>query len=521
MKAGLEATFQFLVKTENEAAIEVLVAALECPHRGIRDRAVRSLLARPSPRGHVELFRRLSGLEKRCWSILSEPPDRLVRAARNAFQAIDKADRAAAFGAVVSLRLYDVIPALVTLLKDERDSSRQSTAQTIRKLTELFYRELCRLEHHSEGKRLSGVRQRISFALEKAVGRFNDHRCTEVIEALVLVAKPQNATLRRILRQPGERSREALVDVLSNSSHGGVIRLLLGFLEDPYMPYAVKKILSTRTDPKFVENLLRKTGPKPSRSVAKTLKRFDLFTWARRNHPLFDKLNSTAQQNAVQVFMASSMDRSELFDLLRFLLLQGKPGGRRAAAEALAEFDGPEADALVIETLKDDDPLVRAHLIRQVRSRRIPGRMSLLIQMVDSPHEEVRAALRDALPEFTLEQFMANFDSIPEELLPTAGHLVRRIDVGVQPKLTDQMGGLSPVRRRRAVLAAGAMGLVQDVEEAAKALAGCETMPSWDALSAALFDRSVIVQEAAEQSLNRISQSLLEQVEEESEEMVS
>jgi HEAT repeat protein len=231
------------------------------------------------------------------------------------------------------------------------------------------------------------------------------------------------------------------------------------------------------------------------------------------------------------------MDRSGLFDLRRFLLREGKPGGRRAAAEALAEFDGPEADALVLETLKDDDPLVRAHLIRQVRSRRIPGRMSLLIQMVDSPHEEVRAALRDALPEFTLEQFRANFDSMAEELLSTAGHLVRKIDVDVRPKLTGQMGGLSPVRRRRAVLAAGAMGLVPDMEEsvigllsdddhmvrtaAAKALADCETMPSWDALSAALFDRSVIVQEAAEQSLNRISQSLLEQVEEESEEMVS
>ena len=46
--------------------------------------------------------------------------------------------------------------------------------------------------------------------------------------------------------------------------------------------------------------------------------------------------------------------------------------------------------------------------------------------------------------------------------------------------------------------------------EAAKALAACNTMPCWEALRDALLDRSVLVQEAAEQSLDQIGRSLVQ-----------
>ena len=104
----------------------------------------------------------------------------------------------------------------------------------------------------------------------------------------------------------------------------------------------------------------------------------------------------------------------------------------------------------------------------------------------------------------------------------------------VRPNLTEDMESPSRLWRRRAVSAAGAMGLVPELEPlviqrlsdedhmvrlaAAKALSECETMPSWEALRDALLDRSAIVQEAAEQSLMRISQSLQLEAEESAEE---
>ena len=534
MSAGLNDTFQLLTKTDNEAAVDVLAAGLDCPHRAIRDRALRSLLTRSSPKGHQEVFRRLPKLDKRCRSIISARPERLVRAATAALEIADEATCTAALEGILSFRLYDTIPALLALVKEKDNPNFDLAIRTVLRLTELFYQEFSDSRKRSKRNDLDNSRRRVTLALEEAAGRFNTHRRTEIIEAFLLVAKQQNVTLRRILRQPGERSQQAVVDVLSNSTRGGVIRVLLGFLEDPQMPNAVKDILAHRKDVKFLKNLFQKTGPRPSRSVTTTLARFDSFAWATLTDGLLKELDGTAQYNAVQLLMASSMNRDKLFEILEFLLLEGRVGGRRAAAQRLAEFEGPRAEELVVKALGDEDPVVRSHLIRQVRSRQIPGAMSLLIGMVGSPHEEVRQALREALPEFTLQHFLASFDKLADELLPTAAHLVGKIDVDVRPRLTEEMEGRSPVRRRRAVLAATAMGLASEMEQliikrlsdddhmvrivAAKALADCDTMPTWDALRDALLDRSVMVQEAAEQSLMRICQSLLPEEDEAAEE---
>lgn len=533
MSTGLQETFQFLAKTENEAAIDVLAAGLDCPHKAIRDRSLQALLTRTSPRGHQEIFRRLAKLDKRCRALINERPERLVRAAGAALESMDGATCAAALEGIVAFRLYDTIPALVARLNQKDVPNLDLISDTILKLTEHFYAELSDSRKRSKRNDLENVRRRITSALEGAVARFDTHRRREPLEAFLLVAKQQNVTLRRFLREPQARSREALVDVLSSSTRGGVIRLLLGFLEDPRLPHAVKTVLATRTDVKFVENLLRKTGPRPSGSVAKTLARIDSFAWASPRHSVFQELDGAGQYNAVQLLMATSMDRGKLFELLRFLLAEGKPGGRRAAAQRLAEFQGAEADALVVEALDDEDPGVRAYLIRQIRSRQIPGAMSLLIGLVGSPQEEVREALREAMPEFTYRQFVTNFETMAEELLPTAGHLVRKIDTDVRPRLIEDMESRSRLVRRRAVLATGAMGLVGELEQsiierlsdedhmvrvaAATTLAECETMPTWEALRDALFDRSVAVQEAAEQSLRQISQSLQIPIEEEEE----
>ena len=534
MSAGLPGTFQFLTKTENEAAVDVLVAGLDSPHKAVRDRALRSLLARTSPRGHQEIFRRLPNLERRYRAIISERPERLARAARAALVTMDEAACPLALEGIVSFRLYDTMPALVALVKDKAGVNFKLAAQTVLSLTELFYLELSDPEKPLKGSDAENVRRRITAALEEAVGRTDACVSAEVIEAFLLLVRPQNVTLRRILRDPKARNLPALVDVLSSSSRGGVMRLLLGFLEDQRLPRAIKEVIADRADVKFAENLLETTGSRPSRSVAATLARFDSFVWAKPNHPLLRELDSAAQFNAVQLLMATSMNRDALFEILKFLLLEGKPGGRQAAAQRLAEFAGAEADALAAQALGDEDPGVQAQIIPQMRSRGIPGAMSRLIRMVDSPHEEVRVALREALPEFTYRQFAANLESLPEDLLATSGQLVRRIDVDVRPNLTEDMESPSRLWRRRAVSAAGAMGLVPELEPlviqrlsdedhmvrlaAAKALSECETMPSWEALRDALLDRSAIVQEAAEQSLMRISQSLQLEAEESAEE---
>jgi HEAT repeat protein len=532
MSDRLQATFQFLAETENEAATAVLIAGLADPHQTIRCHSLRALLDRWCPEGHREVFRRFSTLDEQCRQVIHERPERLASAIREALQ--DPSPRAcqSACDAVIAFRLYGVLPALTSVLVETKTAHAELLARTALELTELFYAELSGAEDQLKRKPRDSLRDRITSCLEDAVRKFHRHEQAEVVEAFLLVAKPKNATLRQLLQRPDERSHGPILEALSSSPRGGVIRLLLGFLEDPQMPRVVSKVICSRCDTKFVEHLLRTVGTTPSKTVAGTLSRFESIAWAKPpDGRLFDELDDSAQAVAVQLLLLSSMDRQRVLETIEYLLWQGKPGGRRAAAKALEQFDAPEVSALVVEALDDPDPQVRASLLVQLRRRQIPQAFSLLVGMVDSPEDEVKRALRQAMPEFTLDQFLANLDAMDEELRPTAGHLVRKIDPDILGHLTAELESLSPVSRRRAVVAASVMGLVPELEEvvigllsdedhvvraaAAEALADCKSMPTWEALRDALLDQSFVVKQAAERSLELISRYLTRPVQEE------
>jgi len=528
MGVSLNKTFDYLSKTENEAAVEVLTAGLDAPHQPTQRLALRALMDRRSPQGHREVFRRLPKLDEDCRAIVAERPERLENVVGETVRNPDREACATACNAIVAFRLYEGLPALVAVLSNEENPNTDLVARTVLKLTESFYRELSGIDDQPVRKNQENLRSRITGALEDAVRKYHRHERKEAVEALLLLAKSKSVTLRRLLQRPDERSHHAIVETLSHSRRGGVIRLLLGFLEDPQMPLVVVKVICGRCDAKFVSHLARTVGSHPTKTVLETLARFDSIAWAVPGHEVFEKLDDAAQEGAVQIVAHSSMDRQHVLKVIAHLLMEGKPGGRRAAAKALEQFKDPAANTLVIKGLNDEDPQVRANLLVQVRPRRIPGALSLMIRMVDSPDEEVHRALRRAMPEFTFRHFLANLDKMPEQLLATAGHVVSKIDRQCRSKLEAEMTGPSPVRRRRAVQAAVATGLAVDLEKtlirllsdedhvvraaAAKALADCKTLPTWEALRDALLDRSFVVKEAAEQSLQRISQSLLQGV---------
>ncbi|NQT41134.1 MAG: HEAT repeat domain-containing protein [Planctomycetes bacterium] len=525
MPTGLEASFQYLARTENRAAIDVLVAGLDSPDSSTRERMLRALLERRDPEGHLEIFRRLGKFDDAAKEVIRKRPDRLLRGAKAAIASGDPRTFTAACAAIHEYLLYDVAGDLINIMEDDGNPAASASAATLLRLARLFYEELSGSEEKRKKKELDTLRRRLTDSLEQSTRRFSKHQHGEVIEAFLLVAKRQNASLRQILQRRDDPAHQPMMELLAESSQGGVMRLLLAYLDDATPPLAVIQTLAGRSDLKFVRHLVRATGNRPSRSVAKTLSEIKSIAWATPDSSVLDELDGPEQAKAITLLAATSLPKGRVLGVFDHFLQHGKPAGRRAVAQALQKFEGKEATMLVVRGLNDDDPEVRAHLIPQLRPRKIPGAMLLLIRMVGHPHPTVREALSQALPEFTLRQFMLNFDSLDEELRPTTGHLVRKVDSTTEAELASELECMSPVRRRRAVEVVDAMGLVGNLEQAviqlisdedhmvriaaAKALASIASPTSWDVLRDALLDRSVIVQEAAERSLDRISQSLL------------
>ncbi len=267
MSEGLSTTFQLLAKTPNEAAVGVLLPALDSPHRRVREEALRTLLKRRSSTGHRAVLRRLHDLDTRDKEIIRENTGRMTVTLRNAVLSTDRQTCSNACQAILWFHEYDLIAALITAAEDASKPNATLAAQTILKLAELLYRETSRPKQR-KGRDPRRTRSRVITSLELSVGRFAQHKRKEFLKAFLILATRENAALKRVLCDPYHPVYLAAVDVLKQSERSGINRLLLSFLEDAKAQAAAMGVLARRTDRRFLRHLLRKIGYEPSERAA-------------------------------------------------------------------------------------------------------------------------------------------------------------------------------------------------------------------------------------------------------------
>lgn len=517
MSEGLATTFRVLMQSDSHSAGRVLLAALESPLPQIQDAALVAMLRRRDPEGRRELLRRWDRMDPRWKTIIKRHRDCMDRTLREAVLGSDPVLGATACEAAIWLGDYDLVTTLLTALGDGLHPNTDLLAQTLLALADQLYEELADPRPDANHRDPQRVRQYVVGALEQSVVRFGRHKRREVPEAFLLLANRENAVLRQILLEPHHAAFLAVLEVLGKSTRPGVMRLLLAFLDDPHAPSAALSVIGNRKDLVFLRHVLRKIGREPTPLVRQNLKRIGTVAWVRSAESCLQELDESSQYAAVRMIAASAVPRPQMFGLLESALRMAKPAGRRAAAEALAEFNGAEANALAMKALEDPDPQVQAAVILQLRRRGIPGMLTRLVDLLENPHPAVRQAARKSLAEFTFQRYLGAFDMLDDDVRRSTGSLVKKVDPQTLPLLRAEMLSKIRTRRHRALLIARAMDLVEPLEpliidllkdedhlvriEAAGLLASGSSEASRDALREAIEDRSPAVQEAVRRSL--------------------
>jgi len=516
---GLSTTFQVLAQTGNEAAVRVLVPALDAPDGRIRAEAVRALLLRRSGPGGPEILRRLDEFDDACREVVRARPGRLGGALRDALLGSDAEMCRKAAQAAVWFREYDLVPALLNLVEGGEPARADLACRTILELCRALCQALADQGDPADRRDPHLIRNHILTSLEDSVRHFSRHKRREVIEAFLLLAERDNPALRAILNDTHSAIFLALIDVLTHSERSRVIRLLLGYLDDPDAPSMALSVVANRKDPEFLRLLLRKMGREPSAAARKNLKRIKSLSWVPDGMAVLEDLDEATQYGAVRLVTHLGIPRIQAFTVVAYLLQYGRPAARREAARALAAFHGNEANALALRALDDLDPQVQANVIPHLRQRGIPGILGRLVACLDSRHAVVRQAARASLSEFRFQRFLSTFDTLDDDVRRTTGVLVRKVDPRSASLLEEEMRSAIRARRGRALEMARAMGLVDVLEEsiigllhdedhlvrveAAYTLGDCATPQSYRALQDALNDRSHAVQDAAAKALEQ------------------
>jgi HEAT repeat protein len=233
------------------------------------------------------------------------------------------------------------------------------------------------------------------------------------------------------------------------------------------------------------------------------------------------QFDASEQMAAAALAVASGVRRTRVFQFLAHLLKHGTTRGRHAACAALAGFQGDVANQLILDALADESPEVQCEAARQLRGRAVSGALTRLMALVESPHEDVAKAARESLSEFTVDRYRATFDSLTDQARTVTGGLVRKLDPSLVNGLREDLVSPARSRRLRAVEMAIAANVVDSVEReliaclddsdyyiraaAAWALGHSDSPSSRLALTEALADRSVSVQQAARGSLAELS----------------
>ncbi len=517
MNIGWKQTFEFLAHTENDAAVAVLAPALDSAQEAIQVAALEALLERKNPDGLLEILRRLNQIRPAWRNVLAEKSGRLGSTFRDAVLGKERRLAAYACEAICQFHEFDLMPSLLTALEADGNDFASLMGTTVIRLAEALSLEL---DQTPDRRRRDPqfVRRSLVAALEKSLERFSQHGRKETIEAFLMLASRENATLKQILLDPGHPCYADVLRVLQSSERAGVFRLLLSFIGDPHAPLAALQVVTHRVDLEFVSALLTKAA-EDHRSVAVyNLKRLENVAWAMPEHlAMLGELSEDLQASAVRFIGGSSMSRSKSLAAMRFLAEHGSVPARRAAMEALAEYPGSGATEAVVKGLDDPDPCVVAHAARQLRGRGIPHSFSRLIGLADHPHDAVRQAVRESLTEFSFEKYLANFDLLEPEVRRGTGELVFKIDTTAPTLLRAEMASPTRTRRLRAISMTVAMGAVEAMEanliemledddhmvrlEAVDVLATRGSPTARQALERALTDPSASVQQAASRGL--------------------
>jgi HEAT repeat protein len=524
---GIARTAQTLAKSPNRAVLPVLVAGLESSRADIRGATIRAAFRRHESATHAKLIEHFTSLCESDRLVVGDAHRSMPHHATAALKAAlltGDANQCKNACRIISISGdIDLLPVLIKAVEDKKHRCRTDVGVTIFELATSVQRELAlwATGDRSAPHDPSFKRHHVLVSLEQSVSRFAQHGRKEVLDSFLLLAPVANATLNKVLRDTNHPCHSTVIAELTSTQDLGTIERLVEMLSDAETPTAVLKIISHRADERFVDVLLNGLKrPVPLR-VLHNMKSLNHIAWLEEQRGLLLELDGRAQAIAVELALASGLDRGAAFELLAFLLKNGLAEARRACCQGLAKFESTKADELVLTMLHDPDAGVQAAAVRQLRARRVPDALQRLVALLDSRSSEVRDAARSSLAEFNFTRYRTMFDLLDEQSARTTGVLVHKVDRSVPEKLSEELSSPSISTKLRGIEMAIAMQATNDVrqqlvdlashlenvavrKEAILALANCHGDLVLTTLKLAAADAIHSIAEAAQQSLAKL-----------------
>jgi HEAT repeat protein len=512
---GLARTMSVLAKINNDSAVPILVDCLDASDDEVRRAALKALLHRRTSSGHRQLLERWDELDSGEKEIIADYPSRFASTIRETIVSEENDLSDFAFEAVVYVREYDLLPALVSACEKSNHPHHDTATQSLLLLSEMLQQELSGPRNYKRQTNPRRTRKNIIGVLEASIQRYSRHNCAEILKAFLLLAGRENSILKHILQSRKHDAHNPMVEWLGDSTRSGVLRLLASYLEDADIPAVILKIISQRSDLELLQQVCNRFSANISNTAKRNLSKIDSLAWLS-NFDIINFLDEQQQSTIISISQASGVSPLKTFGLIKHVVRFGKPIARKTAASRLIDFQGSETNKLIEEMLNDSSPEVVAIALKQLRRRGIPGAVAILIERLDSVEPLIREAALSQLSEFNIKRFLTAFDLLDYDVQRSTGALVKQIDENTIPQLEIEFQAQTRLQTIRAIEVVAALDVVGHFENtilqfiydedyfirsaAVRALGRGESLASAQTISELQQDPNAAVREAANQA---------------------
>lgn len=527
MSDPLTKTFDLLAKTSNVHAPDLLIAALDVGSSHVQSLSLGALIRSGSSRGLTEVIRRLEALPLPLREVLRREPKRLEHCLRQCLLHGDERLQRNSLTLVLECDAYAHLPVLLSQLEAPQCPVHDLIAQTLASLVERIY-ERCRGSQSDPGSlRYAETRQVALGTLCESCMRFAfvTHHA-EIVEYTLALGHADNPMMRRVVVESPEACRKLIAKVMLESTHPGVMQLVCDYLSKSFPPVMAIEAFCSRSDPQFIQHLLRWFPSKLLPAQQKMLRQIHEIAWLDPEHHLMASVPDGLHAALARLIQALGLPPGHKEALRTWLVRHGSRAGRDAASSVFNQMNKETVQEIVFNGLDSEDADIQAWATTQLRAQGIPNALQMLVQRLDSGFEEVRFAARQELSGFDLDRLLHLYPHLDPDVCARAGRLLLKVDPEAVAKLRRELA--SPIRRKRirAARAIEAMQMQQHVwndlvlmlhdddslvrRTALEILATVPTAETVEAILELLEDPSPRVAETAAAALMKIRQCLPE-----------
>ncbi len=446
-------TFETLVHSRIDSAVDVLILALDDPDTSIRSSALQAIVSRGDSRSAAKILEN--------WDALKPEDIALIREKKEHFAAVvDQQIQVGNESSLTAIEVAGILDLKTSLLSLISLAESSKSSQVKRRSGEVILQLVRSLGERARNNRdQSSVRGPVLARLVDSVHCYPTHRNERLIEAFLEISAWPDGDLRLMLDKPSP-SRNLVCAEFKKTSKPGAIGLLAGFVRRRDLPACIGQVIQARSDAEFRDALLSVIGTESNATIQRNLQIIGMPNSCRGGERVVAEVAIEHLSALITLYVNACNDTLQTLQVIAAAAERGGDACMAAASLGLIHAETPGTDFWMRAAIPIADGNEIA-IMTDENARLI----SRLIKLLEHKDGALVRGVRQILSPLLIENLIDRIDDLRPRSRRRLGQVVMMIDNDAISRVHDALRHPVLAQRLKAISMAESLGCVDQLSE--------------------------------------------------------